>query len=90
MTTRTEQARRIRAEMDACLDELGSLNRIQAAERELERLTNGWTARSTVAEALAASGQTWADIGLRDEDAAVAEETVAQILEVMAAQVAAG
>lgn len=58
------------------VDELESLRRVAGAVPQLERLMHSWpiVGRSPVTDAVKASGRTWADFGLLEEDAASADK----------------
>lgn len=51
-----------------------SMKRIAAVSGDLDALEAQFPGRETLAEALAAVGASWADLGLSEDDAALAEE----------------
>ncbi|MFJ1993115.1 hypothetical protein [Streptomyces asiaticus] len=76
MTHTAEEAHQ-KARIDAVLDRLGAVNRLEAALPELERLGLP-DRRTTVTDVLARAGRTWEDVGLREEDATYVEEVFAR------------
>ncbi|MGW5529427.1 hypothetical protein [Streptomyces xanthochromogenes] len=74
------EAEQARAAADRLRRRVASMDRIEAAGPELERLEHLYPGRTSMAEMLQDAGTTWEGVGLLEEDGAVLEEFLQESL----------